>query len=613
MPRWTLGKLCAPPKFRLRDLPMLIGPGLVMGAAAIGGGEWLTGPFVSAQYGGALLWLATLSILFQVIYNIEISRYTLYSGEPIFSGKFRIPPGPMLWVIVYLCLDFGSFLPYLTSNAAIPMSSLILGRLPITAESAPNNEIWFVNLVASILWVCLFIPLIFGGKVFSSLKIVTIVKLGYVLLFLGFLAFCYSTAETWKEIGTGFFKFGTLPFYSNTPGNPSELHNVFQMWWSGENFPRLDFTLLGMITAMAAIAGNGGLTNTPISNYTRDQGCGMGKEVGAIPSIVGGRAITLSHMGKVFTVDSDSYPKWRGWLRHIRRDQLLVWFPACFFGMALPSMLSVQFLAKGQAPGDKFLASAMTADGVASRITESFGANWGSLFWGLTLFCGFLVLLTSAVVTADGVMRRWVDIFWTASPTVRSWDTSAIGRVYFAALMIYGTGGLIAMNLFKGDNLLVWSTNIYNYALGFSCLHVLLVNTILLPKELRPKLFVRCGLVLGSIFFLTIAFFTTVDTLGYFKQPLPGSIVFDAEPDIRTTLNLPADAQGVVFWDVKAGSLADSAKLQRGDIIREVNDVPVDNLAQLRKQVTKQKLKEGLRIEYVRGNQPGEALLKTEK
>ena len=40
------------------------------------------------------MWLATLSILGQVVYNLEISRYTLYTGEPIFTGKFRTLPGP---------------------------------------------------------------------------------------------------------------------------------------------------------------------------------------------------------------------------------------------------------------------------------------------------------------------------------------------------------------------------------------------------------------------------------------------------------------------------------------------------------------------------------------
>ena len=57
---------------------------------------------------------------------------------------------------------------------------------------------------------------------------------------------------------------------------------------------------------MVAISGNGGLSNTPISNYTRDQGWGMGSAVGAIPSIIGGREIRLSHVGKVFPISQES-------------------------------------------------------------------------------------------------------------------------------------------------------------------------------------------------------------------------------------------------------------------------------------------------------------------
>src|SRR5688572_3453636 len=120
MPQWEVGELPQYPRFGWRQLSLLIGPGLLMGGSAIGGGEWLTGPLVTARYGGALLWLATLSILGQVLYNIEISRYTLYTGEPIFTGKCRTFPGPMFWVVIYLCLDFGTIFPYLAASAATP-------------------------------------------------------------------------------------------------------------------------------------------------------------------------------------------------------------------------------------------------------------------------------------------------------------------------------------------------------------------------------------------------------------------------------------------------------------------------------------------------------------
>src|SRR5687768_13277246 len=141
MPRWDVGELPDAPRFTLRNWALLVGPGLVMGGAAIGGGEWITGPAVTARYGASLMWLATLSILFQVLYNMEISRYTLYSGEPIFTGKFRLLPSPRFWLITYLVLDFGSAFPYLAASAATPLAALILGHIPNQSSTA-TTIVW---------------------------------------------------------------------------------------------------------------------------------------------------------------------------------------------------------------------------------------------------------------------------------------------------------------------------------------------------------------------------------------------------------------------------------------------------------------------------------------
>ena len=137
MPQWTTGALIDAPKFQMRNWIALQGPGLLMGGAAIGGGEWLVGPLVTAKYGGAMMWLATLSILGQMLYNIEISRYTLYCGEPIFNGKFRTLPGPAFWIFVYLILDFGAVFPYLAANAATPVEVLLLGGEMPDPEGVP--------------------------------------------------------------------------------------------------------------------------------------------------------------------------------------------------------------------------------------------------------------------------------------------------------------------------------------------------------------------------------------------------------------------------------------------------------------------------------------------
>ena len=65
LPPWSADDLPPAPVFDRRALLGMIGPGLTFAGASIGGGEWLLGPAVTAQYGGARLWGATLSLAAQ--------------------------------------------------------------------------------------------------------------------------------------------------------------------------------------------------------------------------------------------------------------------------------------------------------------------------------------------------------------------------------------------------------------------------------------------------------------------------------------------------------------------------------------------------------------------
>jgi len=522
MPRWDTGPLIDAPYFTWKNWFALLGPGLLMGGAAIGGGEWLTGPAVTARFGGSLMWLAALSILGQVIYNLEISRYALYTGEPIFTGKFRTLPGPRFWVFAYLLFDFGAVFPYLAANAATPLSAVILGHLPEEAQVwrtfhlGSQEWIWTQGDLMKALGICIFLlsllPLIFGGKIYNALKGIMIFKIVTVFGFLVFLAVAFSTWETWSEILTGFISFGSIPIKSDTP---NAVDNVFLSLWRGDGLPAIDLTSIAVLASFAAIAGQGGLSNTPLSNYTRDQGWGMGYHVGAIPSVVGGHNISLSHVGMVFDVNAESLPRWRRWYKHVMRDQLAVWMPACFIGLALPSMLSMQFLTRGQGV-EGWKAAGMTAEGVAAHVTEVWGTNLGNAFWYMTLFCGFMVLAPTMASTIDGVVRRWVDVFWTSSARLREWETRKIKHLYFYVLTGYAVFGLTALCIGNPKTLLTVAANFLNFALGFSSLHVLVINTTLLPKALRPNWFIRIGLVMTAVFFVALSAMqlpTTINTV----------------------------------------------------------------------------------------------------
>jgi len=463
LPAWQTGELPEPPVFGWRRWTLLIGPGLMMVGANIGGGEWLFGPVVTAQYGGRIMWLATLSITMQVFYNLAVMRYALYSGEPIFVGFFRTPPGPVLWVFFYFFADLGGLWPYLSSNAAVPLATAILGRLPTPADDALTRGLSYAIFLAC------FVPLIFGGKIYNALEKVMVGKLVLVLSYLSLVTLWLVSPRTWWEIGSGLFRFGALP--------------------EG----RFDWSVLA---AFAAVAGAGGLTNSYFSNYARDKGWGMGALVGALPSAIGGRTIQLSHTGRVFQPNPSSLERWRGWLRHIRRDQLALWAPGCLLGMALPAMFSYEFI-RGT-PVEGHAAAAMTAQAIAAR--------HGSIFWYLTLLCGLLIMAPTQVSQIDGMCRRWTDVIWTGVRRLHRLPGNQVKYIYYSILLLYGLWGMLALRLTPNPLVLAIASGVMmNFALAVSALHTLYVNLRLLPLPLRPGWLLRGGLLACAAFYMGIS------------------------------------------------------------------------------------------------------------
>jgi hypothetical protein len=466
LPAWERDTLPDPPAPARLRLVSLIGPGLVMVGANIGGGEWLFGPLVTAQYGGTVLWLATLAIVVQVAYNLSVMQYTLYTGESIFIGFFRLPPGFPFWPMFYVLFEIGGVWPYLSANAAVPLASVFLQRLP------GPGDVQLVKTLGYVIFLCAFLPLIFGGKVYTALERVMTVKLVLVLGYLSFVTLTFVSWDTWGEILSGLFKFGVLP--------------------EGEiNWARL--------AAFTAIAGAGGLSNSTFSGYARDKGWGMGAKTGAIPSAVGGRTIKLSHTGKVFDVNDESISRWRRWLRVIRRDQFFLWMPGCILGMALPAMFSYEYLrGSGVSNIDGNAVAAMTADAIARR--------HGPIFWFLTLLCGFLIMAPTQVSQLDQIARRWTDVIWIGSRRMHKVDAHKVKIVYYTLLALYCVWGLIALRVSPNPLVLAIATGVmWNFAFAFTSLHLLWVMLRLLPPPLRPGWLQCAGLVAGAILYAGIS------------------------------------------------------------------------------------------------------------
>ena len=74
--------------------------------ASIGSGEFLLGPAAFVKYGLTLLWVTGVAAFLQTVFNTELLRYTLATGEPAFTGFMRTRPRASVWAWFYAILYF---------------------------------------------------------------------------------------------------------------------------------------------------------------------------------------------------------------------------------------------------------------------------------------------------------------------------------------------------------------------------------------------------------------------------------------------------------------------------------------------------------------------------
>jgi hypothetical protein len=465
LPAWEVAELPAPPPFGLRNLLKVIGPGAVMAATSIGGGEWLVGPAAAVKYSSSIFLIVTVAIALQVVFNLEAIRYTLYTGEPIYGGIMRLKPGPRFWAGFYLVLGFFQLgWPALAGSAAATLISAWAGRL--AGASDRESLAW----TATALIVAVVFILSFGGTIERMLEYFAWTMLAVVFGFLFFVNAAYVPLAHWWTTFVGFFKLTGL-------SSPID--------W-------------GLIGALAATAGSGGMGNLTVTNWVRDKGFGMGSLVGAIPSAVGGTQVQLSHIGKVFEPSETNLARWREWIRYVHADQIWVWGLFCFLGMYLNVNLATYVIPAGtdmQGLG----AGAYQAKYLSEKI-------WPG-FWFLTLFNGFWLLFKTQLGNTDILVRTVTDALWMSSKTLRDWKGGRIQRIYYGTLLAFSLWGVLAIRLASPMKLFTIVANIAGIVLAIAGVQIFLVNRRFLPKALRPALWRELSLLACAAFYAFFSFF----------------------------------------------------------------------------------------------------------
>lgn len=466
LPPWAHADLPDPPAPKGLGWVGVVGPGVIVLGVSIGSGEFLLGPAVFVRHGLSLLWVTTVAVFFQTIFNTEVMRYTLATGEPVFTGFMRTRPSSTWWAWLYAVLYLLQIgWPAWAGTAAGAIFYLFAQRL---AGPPDAGTIYYIGVATFLVCVAV---LSVGRRIERTIEVLNWVLVVTILGGFFILATLFVPVGTWLAAAAGLAGFdvarGTFNFL------PAETN----------------FFLLG---ALVAYSGSGGVVNLTLSNWARDKGYGMAERAGYIPAAMGGRKVHLAHSGFVFAPGDAAMRRWEGWWRIVRVDQWGIFLIGAILGMMLPALLYVTFIPRG---------NDIQGLGISAALASSVGAREGALLAGVIGFLGAWILFKTQLDTLEGMVRSITDILWTGSSRVRAWRGGDVRAVYYSVLGVVVLWGIVALRLAQPIILLQLSANVAGMVFILAVPHLLYVNTRLLPQHVRPPMWRRAALVGMTLFY----------------------------------------------------------------------------------------------------------------
>ncbi len=464
---WRQGDLPHPPAFSVRNAVRVIGPGTILLGLSLGAGDWLLGPAFVVKHGPALLWVSTLSVILQALLNTEMARYTLATGESIYVGFMRTPPGPRFWARIYALLHLVQLgWPGWAAAAGSALAGLFLGRMPRTEDRAVVLALGYLVLLASVV---VALP---GVRAQRRIERAESLMMGSMLAFLLGAGIYLVPRDVWALVTTGFASpllgQATLPTDVDWP----------------------------LLAAFAAYSGAGGVINATLTQWLRDRGFGMAGTVGLTPTPIGGETIPLAREGATFPVTDPNLAKWREWWHYLRADLWVLWTPGCLIGVALPALLAVAFVPPK---------ADMGGPGAATVLAEALGERHGLAVWIPAILTGLWILLSTQLGITSGFARSVTEILWTGGARPgRSGGGADASLLYYSVLGVFALAGCLVLPLAEPLSLVLIGADLAALNFVILAFHTLWVNRRLLPRELRPTLWREvavggCGLFFGIL------------------------------------------------------------------------------------------------------------------
>ena len=338
---------------QVRDLPdvpplgRMVGPGVVAVGIGMAAGEIVIWPYITSLAGFGLLWLAVITLIMQVVINMEIERYTLATGQTVVAGVSRWWKG---WgALIILGGLFQYAWPGWATSAAAVFSFSVGGNATWVAVIS----LWVIGALLSA-----------SPVVYQTVEKVEFVKVAATIFFL---AVVIVAVLTWRTVGEGaaavFTGFGQIP-------------------------AEVPFVL--MLSGIGA-AGAGGVHNLVLSNWIRDKGYGMGAHVPRLVSPLTGHEEAAGADRYAFPETPENMGRWSLWWKRANLEHFLSFFVVCFITIGVMSFLAYQTL---------FGRDGVTTDNFLQIQGDILGTSVGG--WLRILF--FSIAIVSLWATALGLL-----------------------------------------------------------------------------------------------------------------------------------------------------------------------------------------------------------------
>lgn len=432
----------------------LAGPGAVLVGLSIGAGEIIVWPRTVAEYGAGMVWAAMLGVFMQMWVNFEIGRWTIATGETVYTGYARVWRGFAPLFILFNVL--GWLAPGWAMASGSALKALLVG------PNFGEGTFWGSHTCWTLITFGAAATLLFGPKmIYHSVEktieiLIAIVTVGLILV-----AVVVGTADTWKELGQGAVNFG----YRSEGVSARDL-----------------FTWL-------VFAGAGGTSNLFYTFYLRDKNLGMGALIPDMQNPLRGRSESIPATGFRYPETSENRSRFAVWMRFVRKDQaLFFWFLNSFtlllFIFGALAVLRQQGIVpkKGTLIWDQSL--------ILGEAFGRWGAAWGKIGRTIFLLVGVATLFSTQLALVDGVARSISDIVYTnvklAQKRPLSWWYMLIALGWMAA----GCGITFALDYYGSEEqelgVLLQAGYMGGFAMAVYVPLTLYINLRYLPRSARP-------------------------------------------------------------------------------------------------------------------------------